>query len=82
MDSCLKMLLGLALALIGAFITWVTYSAAAPGGRYVAFYGAIVLGAGLFLVGLVQSITSDSSGAGVDGVLNGKTLNTGCCCAP
>jgi hypothetical protein len=73
MDSRLKMLLGLVLVLIGAFVTWVTYSAAAPGGRYVAFYGVIVLGAGLFLVGLIQSITADSSGGGVDRVLAGKT---------
>ncbi len=72
MDSRVKMLLGLFLVLIGAFVTWVTYSAAAPGGRYVAFYGVIVVGAVLFLVGLVQHITADSSG-GVDRVLNGKT---------
>jgi hypothetical protein len=47
MDSRAKMLLGMVLVLIGAFVTWVTYSAAAPGGRYVAFYGAIVAGAGV-----------------------------------
>jgi hypothetical protein len=73
MDSRLKMLLGLALVLIGAFVTWVTYSAAAPGGRYVAFYGIIILGAGLFLVGLIQSITANGSGGGVERVLAGKT---------
>ena len=73
MDSRVKMLLGLALVLIGVFITWVTYSAAVPGGRYVAFYGAIAAGAVLFLVGLVQSITADSSGGRVDRVLAGKT---------
>src|SRR3978361_2204066 len=73
MDSRLKMLLGLVLILIGAFVTWVTYSAAAPGGRYVAFYGVLVLGAVLFLVGLIQSITADSSGGGGDRVLAGKT---------
>jgi hypothetical protein len=76
MDSRAKMLLGMVLVLIGAFVTWVTYSAAAPGGRYVAFYGAIVAGAGLFLVGLVQYITSDSSG-GVKRALAGKTPEFG-----
>jgi hypothetical protein len=72
MDPRAKMLLGLVLVLIGAFVTWVTYSAAAPGGRYVAFYGVIVLGAGLLLFGVVQYITADGSG-GVDGALPGKT---------
>jgi hypothetical protein len=72
MDSRAKMLLGLTAVLIGTFVTWVTYSAAAPGGQYVAFYGVIVGGAGLFLFGLIQYITSDSSG-GVDRALPGKT---------
>jgi hypothetical protein len=72
MDSRAKMLLGVVLIFVGAFSTWLTHSTATPGGRYVAFYGVIVLGVGLFMVGLVQTITSDSSG-GVERALAGKT---------
>jgi hypothetical protein len=71
MDSRAKMLLGLVLVGIGAFVTWATYSAGG-GGRFVVAYGAIIGGAGLFLVGLIQHISADSS-APVDRVLPDAT---------
>jgi hypothetical protein len=39
MDSRAKMLLGLILAAVGAFVTYITYSAAAGGGRFVVAWG-------------------------------------------
>jgi uncharacterized membrane protein YebE (DUF533 family) len=62
MDSRAKMLIGLIVCFVGAFVTYITYSAASGGGRFIVAWGAIAVGAGTFLAGLVQYITADSSG--------------------
>jgi hypothetical protein len=67
-----NILVGLIIFVIGAFITFATYSAASGGGRYVVAYGAIAVGAGQFLFGLVQLLSEDSSGS-VDRVLSNAT---------
>lgn len=67
-----NILVGLIIFVIGAFITFATYSAAGGGGRYVVAYGAIAVGAGQFLYGLVQLMSGESSGS-VDQVLANAT---------
>lgn len=46
----------------GVIITWVTYTAASGGGTYVITYGAILVGAIQFIIGLVQFLTYQAKG--------------------